>query len=252
MTSEHSTPASAPGHDAVSPLTWTLEVSFMAIAAVLVIANLTRAAAAAALVQWWTPLVVLSAACAADFVSGLVHWTADTWFSETMPVLGRRFLRPFRVHHVNPDDFLRRGFVDCNGDVAMLNTPILAGALLVPLTTDGGAALSLALLAFAATSLPTNQVHQWAHMPAPPAAIQWLQRRRIILSRDDHARHHHEPYVVNYCIATGWCNRWLSAMGFFPAFERTITRCFGIEPRADERAFGRGVRLQPDQVQERA
>jgi plasmanylethanolamine desaturase len=244
---EQSTPASAPGHDAVSPLTWTLEVSFMAIAAVLVIANLTRVAAAGALVQWWTPLVALSAAYAADFVSGLVHWTADTWFSETMPVLGRRFLRPFRVHHVNPDDFLRRGFVDCNGDVAMLNTPILAGALLMPLTTDGSAALSLALLAFAATSLPTNQVHQWAHMPAPPAAIQWLQRRRIILSRDDHARHHHEPYVVNYCIATGWCNRWLLAMGFFPAFERAITRCFGIEPRADERAFGRSVRLEPDQ-----
>jgi ubiquitin-conjugating enzyme E2 variant len=84
-------------------------------------------------------------------------------------------------------------------------------------------------------------------MPAPPAAIQWLQRRRIILSRDDHARHHHEPYVVNYCIATGWCNRWLLAMGFFPAFERAITRCFGIEPRADERAFGRSVRLEPDQ-----
>jgi ubiquitin-conjugating enzyme E2 variant len=237
VTPEHSTPAFAPGHDAVSPWTRTLEISFIAIAAVLLIANLLRAAAAGALLQWWTPLVVLSAAYAADLVSGLVHWTADTWFSETMPVLGRRFLRPFRVHHVNPDDFLRRGFVDCNGDVAMLNTPILAGALLVPLTTDAGAALSLALLAFAATSLPTNQVHQWAHMPAPPAAVQWLQRRGIILSRDDHARHHHEPYVVNYCIATGWCNRWLSAVGVFPAFERAITRCFGIEPRVDERTF---------------
>jgi ubiquitin-conjugating enzyme E2 variant len=237
VTPEHSTPAFAPGHDAVSPWTRTLEISFIAIAAVLLIANLLRAAAAGALLQWWTPLVVLSAAYAADLVSGLVHWTADTWFSETMPVLGRRFLRPFRVHHVNPDDFLRRGFVDCNGDVAMLNTPILAGALLVPLTTDAGAALSLALLAFAATSLPTNQVHQWAHMPAPPVAVQWLQRRRIILSRDDHARHHQAPYVANYCIATGWCNRWLSAVGVFPAFERAITRCFGIEPRVDERTF---------------
>ena len=230
-----------------------VEISFITVAAVLVVTNVVRLFAADVFLRWWTPLIVVSAAYAADFVSGLVHWTADTWFSETMPVLGRRFLRPFRVHHVNPDDFLRRNFVDCNGDVAMLNAPLLAGALLVPLT-DAGAALSLAVLVFAATSLPTNQVHQWAHMPAPPAAVQWLQRRRIILSRDDHARHHQEPYVANYCIATGWCNRWLSAIGFFPAFERAITRCFGIEPRADERAFQSesSVAFEAGQVEERA
>lgn len=252
MTPE-SPPARLPAHDAVSPATRVVEISFITVAAVLVVTNVVRLFAADVFLRWWTPLIVVSAAYAADFVSGLVHWTADTWFSETMPVLGRRFLRPFRVHHVNPDDFLRRNFVDCNGDVAMLNAPLLAGALLVPLT-DAGAALSLAVLVFAATSLPTNQVHQWAHMPAPPAAVQWLQRRRIILSRDDHARHHQEPYVANYCIATGWCNRWLSAIGFFPAFERAITRCFGIEPRADERAFQSesSVAFEAGQVEERA
>jgi ubiquitin-conjugating enzyme E2 variant len=119
----------------------------------------------------------------------------------------------------------------------MMNTPILAAALMVPVTPDIGAAVSLGLIAFSATSLPTNQVHQWAHMPAPPAAIVWLQQRQIILSRDAHARHHQEPYISNYCIATGWCNRHLSALGFFPACERLVTRCFGIEPRADERRF---------------
>jgi ubiquitin-conjugating enzyme E2 variant len=226
-----------PGHDAVSRLTRTLEVSFIVLAVALVTVNAARIMAGGLLLQWWVPVVVVIAACAADFVSGLVHWTADTWFSETMPVLGRRFLRPFRVHHVNPDDFLRRGFVDCNGDLAMLNTPILGAALLVPVSSEAWAALSLAMTAFAATLLPTNQVHQWAHMSAPPVAVQWLQRWRFILSRDDHARHHQEPYVANYCIATGWCNRWLSAVSFFPACERLVTRCVGLEPRADERTF---------------
>ncbi len=226
-----------PGHDAIGRLTRTVEILFIGVAAVLLVANVVRALAAGAFLHWWTLPVLAIAACAADLVSGLVHWTADTWFSETMPVLGRRFLRPFRVHHVNPDDFLRRNFVDCNGDVAMLNTPILIAALAVPLSSDGGAAVALALIAFAAASLPTNQVHQWAHMPTPPAAVQWLQRRRIILSIDDHARHHREPYVANYCIATGWCNHWLASVGFFPACERLITRCFGIEPRSDEHTF---------------
>jgi ubiquitin-conjugating enzyme E2 variant len=235
-----------PGHDAVSRLTRTLEVSFIVLAVALVAANAARIVAGGLLLHWWVPAVVVVAACAADFVSGLVHWTADTWFSESMPVLGRRFLRPFRVHHVNPDDFLRRSFVDCNGDVAMLNTPVLLITLLVPVESDSGAALSLALTVFAATSLPTNQVHQWAHMPAPPVVVRRLQRWRIILSRDDHARHHQEPYVANYCIATGWCNRWLSAVRFFPVCERLITSCFGLEPRADECAFQRSVRLEPD------
>jgi len=237
VASADTTQVRLPGHDAIGRVTRTVEISFIVAAVVLLVANVVRAFTTGTLLHWWAPLVVLLAACAADFVSGLVHWTADTWFSETMPVLGRRFLRPFRVHHINPDDFLDRDFVDCNGDVAMLNTPILLAALLVPVSASSGAALSLALMTFAATSLPTNQVHQWAHMPVPPSAVRWLQRRGIILSGEDHARHHHAPYVANYCIATGWCNRWLSAMSFFPTCERFITRVSGLEPRADERAF---------------
>jgi hypothetical protein len=244
VTPAHCSPAHVPAHDAIGRLTRTLEISFIALAAALVVANVWRAVSAGVFLHWWAPLVVFSAACAADFVSGVVHWTADTWFSETMPVLGRRFLRPFRVHHVNPDDFLRRNFADCNGDVAMLNAPLLAAALLVPVGTDVGAALSLAVVAFAAVSLPTNQVHQWAHMPVPPAPVQRLQRWGIILSREDHARHHQEPYVANYCIATGWCNRWLAAVAFFPRCEHVITRCLGVEPRADERTFRRVQHVQ--------
>ena len=146
--------------------------------AALVVANIAHVFTAGLLLHWWSPFVVVAAALAADLVSGLVHWTADTWFSETMPVLGRRFLRPFRVHHVNPDDFLRRDFIDCNGDVAMLNIPFLIVALALPDTTIGGA-VSLALLTFATVSLPTNQVHQWAHMPSPPPLVRWLQRHGV-------------------------------------------------------------------------
>jgi plasmanylethanolamine desaturase len=236
-----------PGHDAIGRRTRAIEISFIAAALVLLAANVARILTAGLLWQWWAPFVVIAAAFAADFVSGLVHWTADTWFSETMPVLGRRFLRPFRVHHINPDDFLRRGFVDCNGDVAMLTTPVFAASLLVPVTTELGAAVALALASFATTMLPTNQVHQWAHTPAPPAPVRCLQRIGVILSGEAHARHHQRPYVANYCIATGWCNRWLSAIDFFPACERVVTQVFGLVPRADEHSFQRSVRLQADQ-----
>jgi ubiquitin-conjugating enzyme E2 variant len=225
--------AELPGHDVVGGMTRALEIGSLAAAVTLLVANTARVFTEGLLLHWWSPLVVVAAALAADLVSGLVHWTADTWFSETMPVLGRRFLRPFRVHHINPADFLDRDLVDCNGDVAMLNIPVLVIALLQPDTALGGVA-SVGLLAFAAVSLPTNQVHQWAHMPSPPRMVRWLQRRGVILSSAAHAQHHDEPYVANYCIATGWCNRWLATIGFFPACERLVMRTTGLEPRADE------------------
>ncbi|HVQ13268.1 MAG TPA: fatty acid desaturase CarF family protein [Vicinamibacterales bacterium] len=225
-----------PGHDAVGGLTKVIEVISLIAAGELVVANVAHVFVAGLLVHWWSPFVIVAAALGADLVSGLVHWTADTWFSESMPLLGRRFLRPFRVHHVNPADFLRRDFVDCNGDVAMLNIPILMVALAMP-ETALGEATALALATFSLISLPTNQVHQWAHMPSPPAVVQWLQRHGIILSADAHGRHHRAPYVANYCIATGWCNRGLTAIDFFPTCERLITRVVGLHPRFDEQSI---------------
>jgi ubiquitin-conjugating enzyme E2 variant len=225
-----------PGHDAVGGLTKVIEAISLIAAGELVVANVAHVFMAGLLTHWWSPFVIVVAALGADLVSGLVHWTADTWFSERMPVLGRRFLRPFRVHHVNPDDFLRRDFVDCNGDVAMLNIPILMAALAMPETVLGGA-VSLALAIFSTVSLPTNQVHQWAHMPSPPAFVRWLQGHGVILSAGAHGSHHRAPYVANYCIATGWCNRWLTAIDFFPTCERWVARVTGLQPRADEHTF---------------
>jgi len=73
--------------------------------------------------QWWVPLAFAAGMAAADFGSGLVHWGADTWGRDDLPVIGHRLLVPFRVHHINPDDFLRRRFVETNGDVACLAVP---------------------------------------------------------------------------------------------------------------------------------
>jgi ubiquitin-conjugating enzyme E2 variant len=203
----------------------------------LLLTNGFRLFTSGAVLQWWAPLAIGAAAVAADLTSGVVHWTADTWGSETMPVFGRRFLRPFRVHHVNPHDFLRRDPIDCNGDVAMLNIPVLAVALGTPLDLPSGAVTCVALVAFSAVSLPTNQVHQWAHMEHPPAVVRWMQLHGLVLSREAHAAHHAPPYVRNYCIATGWCNRWLAAHDVFERCERRISRLTGAIPRADEDAF---------------
>ena len=89
----------------------------------------------------------------------------DWWAS------GQRLLRPFRVHHVNPEDFLRRRFVDTNGDVAMLAVPILIVLFRVPADTKWGRVVAVFGLSFSGVGMMTNQIHQWAHMPSPPRLV---------------------------------------------------------------------------------
>jgi ubiquitin-conjugating enzyme E2 variant len=221
-------------------LTWAVELTCLVGAAALFLVDVFRLWTTVGL-RWWVPIVVVAAGVVADLGSGVVHWTADTWGSDTMPVIGRRFLLPFRVHHLDPQDFLRRGFVDCNGDVAMLTLPVLIGATLLPATTTWGGVVAVALVALAGWALPTNQVHQWAHMPDPPRAVRWLQRRGILLSVEAHQRHHVSPYAVNYCIATGWCNGVATISGLFVGLERVITHFTGVMPREDERELDRRV-----------
>lgn len=226
-----------PRHDEIGLARHLVEAAAIVSAGGLVLWHLLRLAGVPEIVSPWTLLAIVLGALCADFLSGMVHWVADTWFHESMPVLGRRLLHPFRVHHVNPDDFLRRGFLTVNGDVAILSLPILLSLFALPLSEPWGRLLAAFLIAIAIVALPTNQVHQWAHMPRPPGWVAWLQRRRIILSRADHLRHHRPPYAQYYCIATGWLNRPLARIDFFRRAEAVVTALTGLQPREDDEQF---------------
>lgn len=187
--------------------------------------------------QWWLPIAFLAGVTAADFASGLVHWGADTWGRDDLPVVGQRLLVPFRVHHVNPDDLLRRPFIDTNGDLALITVPVIAALLALPLRGAWGPALAVFGFALCAVISMTNQIHQWAHMPAPPRLIGLLQSCGLLLSRGEHAEHHAHPYDRHYCITTGWCNRPLQAIDLFRRIEWAITVVTGAVPRDDDRRY---------------
>src|SRR6188508_3881186 len=93
--------------------------------------------------QWWVVPALAAGIAAADFGSGIVHWSADTWGRDDCPLIGPRLLVPFRVHHINPDDFLRRRFVDTNGEVAAIAIPCLFALLSLPLATWWGGPLAV-------------------------------------------------------------------------------------------------------------
>ena len=196
-----------------------------------------RIAARVDLRQWWVPLAALAGLAAADLGSGLVHWGADTWGRDDLPVIGQRLLVPFRVHHINPEDFLRRRFIETNGDVAFIAVLVLLGLFAVRLETAWGGAAAVFGFAFCGVGMMTNQIHQWAHMPSPPRPVRALQDCGVILGRAEHAVHHERPYDAHYCITTGWCNRPLGTISFFRYLEAAVTRLTGVRPRHDDRRY---------------
>jgi len=167
-----------------------------------------------------------------DFVTGLVHWAADTYCEESTPVIGRSLVKPFRVHHVRPQEICEHGIVETVGNTCILGAPLLALFLALAAYGQTGAAAAFALFAAAATvgvTVATNQFHKWAHHRRPPRPVRLLQRARIILTPEHHRTHHTAPFESSYAITNGWLNPLLNRTRFFRRLEAAL-RAFGIKP----------------------
>lgn len=184
---------------------------------------------------WWLLLAAaMTGFLAADFISGFVHWMADTWGRLDMPVVGKALLRPFREHHVDPKAITRHDFVETNGLNCWISLP---GIWLVALVGPIGpwSFFGLATMLFTVLFiLLTNQAHKWAHMDVAPPFVAMLQRWHLLLPPDHHNVHHTSPFNKYYCITVGWLNRPLYYLRFFQTLERVITATTGVIPRQDD------------------
>jgi Lipid desaturase domain len=183
------------------------------------------------------PFLALSALMlgfvAADFLSGFVHWMADTWGTPEWPLIGKALIRPFREHHVDEKEITRHDFVETNGNNCFISLPVATGAALLP---EGTAWLFLAAMTFSLclAIFGTNQFHKWAHMDEPPRYARMLQRASLILPPEHHAVHHTAPYAKYYCITVGWLNEALFRLRFFQTLEKIISSLTGLIPREDD------------------
>ena len=165
---------------------------------------------------WAASAIALGFVCA-DFVSGFVHWLADTFGSVEMPLLGPAYIAPFREHHHDPLAITKHDFLEVNGNncvVILLFLPFVAN-LQGLVTLKQAAWLELWTVAFTVAIFLTNQVHSWAHADDAPRVVRWLQRARIILNADDHDLHHTAPHDTYFCITFGWLNPVLHRLRFF-------------------------------------
>ncbi len=169
-----------------------------------------------------------------DFISGFVHWAGDSLGSETMPVLGAHFVKPFRFHHVDQKDITRHDFIETNGNNCFISIGPAVGGALIPLDEAVGVFAATAIFSVTLWVLFTNQFHKWSHLDRPPRWVIVLQRLNLVLPPDHHAVHHTAPYAKYYCITVGWLNEPLYRVRFFQALEWIITSTTGLVPREDD------------------
>lgn len=177
-----------------------------------------------------------------DFLSGLLHWAADTWGTVEWPLVGKSIIQSFRLHHTDQKGITRHDFIETNGDVTIV--AVLAQILgLVLLQFYMLHYFLLSYFAFLSIiGQMTNQFHKWAHQDKVPRFISFLQKYHIILSPEHHGVHHTTPHERYYCITFGWLNPFLTVIYFFPFLEKMITLFTGLQPRVDVQASQRKVR----------
>lgn len=194
----------------------------------------------------------------ADFVSGFVHWMADTWGSADMPILGKSLVRPFREHHVDPKAMTHHDYIETNGSNCLVSLPVAAGVLFIPLNIEGWVSFNLFSLVTLGSMvffvMMTNQIHKWSHLEPEqtPAWLRVLQRLHLVLPPGHHQLHHTRPFDRYYSITTGWLNWPLSKLGFYRHMERLISALFGLIPRRDDIGLKAALQIAPLVMTEKA
>jgi hypothetical protein len=171
-----------------------------------------------------------------DFVSGFVHWAADSYFHYDTPLIGAAFIKPFRLHHTFPKDICAHNLVSVTGNTCILAVPVMFGCLFLlwreAVPAWLAAPLFLTGIMSGATVL-TNLFHKWAHLGEDAApVVKWMQNKHLILPADHHQVHHTEPFNRYYCITNGWVNPFLDKIDFFPRLERALSK-IGVNTTID-------------------
>lgn len=196
-------------------------------------------------VEWgpWTwaaiPVSFVVGYAIADFITGVVHWAADTYCSEETPWLGPNFIHAFRWHHIDPKAMCKHSFSQTVGNSCFLAIPVQGG--LFVLLYHGGSSpwLWSAVLAFEIAVFATvfgNIFHKWAHLDESerPRWVTYLQKLRLVLEPGHHSVHHTSPFETYYCVTNGWTNWVLHKLNFWRNTERFLG-LLGILPDESSR-----------------
>lgn len=167
-------------------------------------------------------LQILACVLAADVVTGVIHWWEDAYGDPAWPLLGPHVVEPNLRHHERPREIGTASTVVSRNYQTVLPA-IAVGA--VAFGIWGWSAWPLALVAGLASL--GNEVHTWAHRsPAENGRmITFLQAAGIVLTPQQHARHHKPPYDRRFCTLTNVGNAVCDELQLWRALEWLLARC---------------------------
>lgn len=147
-------------------------------------------------------LASLAALALADLMSGVVHFLFDTFGTPDTPIIGQKFVKPFRDHHDDPGAMTRDDAIAVNADNLFVCLPVLAVAVGLG-HLERHPVTDVFVLALVVSVALTNQFHKWAHMRVVPRPVGFAQRHGLILSVEHHDVHHAAPHDRHHCITFG-------------------------------------------------
>ncbi len=150
-----------------------------------------------------------------DFITGLVHWLEDSYWSSETPILGKWIIEPNLAHHRNGQDFLKKSWFASSWDLLLIGIAIIAVSYYFDY-------LTWEVIAFSAIIINANQIHKWAHITRyenKPKIIGILQQLYILQRTDHHGKHHRKPNDSHFCTVTNLLNPILDGINFWRGLE---------------------------------
>ena len=192
---------------------------------------------------WLYIPVVLVAIFLGDFMSGVLHWSTDTYFDE---ITVERIICIAREHHFNPHNIVQYGYRDyvAFGSWAsvILVCPLLTASVLLLPKSFGGHLAIVALCTIALCMYFAVHTHRMGHRWSRIPPVRLLQKCRVLHSPEHHAIHHKPPHLIRYCALTGWANGFCDRFRVWRGLEKAIEAATGVPPRKNEREWD--VRLE--------
>tara|TARA_B100000959_G_C14775711_1_gene539381 strand:+ start:48 stop:731 length:684 start_codon:yes stop_codon:yes gene_type:complete len=166
----------------------------------------------------------------ADFITGATHWFCDSFFNEKTPVIGRLIIYPFREHHLYPLLITEDKFIEQDTTSFFIFMPLLYHAIFIDnnyLDNPNLIHIHFLLIGVCIGTFCTNLFHKWAHQKNENFIILRLQKLGLILSYDNHKKHHNN-YSRSYCVTSGILNHVLDYLNFFPKLETAIRSSLNV------------------------
>jgi ubiquitin-conjugating enzyme E2 variant len=190
---------------------------------------------------YWTIAALVLGTYVADFVSGLLHWAFDTWFSEDWTPV-RRMVLLVREHHIHPNRIFRYRLWHDAGVLSwfafLVSAPIVARilALHTP-AAPFDASLVLGAVVASLEIVFMLEFHKCGHRLRRPTALRALQRMQMLLSPGQHLPHHSGFHDRNYCLITGIFDRTAGRLGAWRLLESLVSHLTGWVPRDNDRVW---------------